>query len=174
MDSQSSNAGTVKITLSREYLDELKSKVEHGFNLLNEEARHLFAHAGILIPKHQRCQRCNAEGSVTNYDNRTKSTCDLCGGKGYDPPRTKSTSDTQTLQWKLKTDGRWMAMSKVKNPLFTNWWIVSVTDDGLFDISASDFNVKNVDCFKTLKEAQGYCQDREDLLSDRAEAANDY
>lgn len=40
--------------MTPERLDELRSKVEHGFNLINSEAREVFEHYGVAVPQLKR------------------------------------------------------------------------------------------------------------------------
>lgn len=163
------DAGTVKVALSREYLEELKSKVEYGFNLLNEEARHLFAHAGILIPKHKRCQRCNNDGTIkttipgtTTFETEA---CPVCRGRrGSSQTESGECAIKHKLQWSFDGKGRWIAGSGIHKPKgFDRPWIIKATQDGLFSISDSYFDMV-VDNFKTLPEAQEYCQKQTNRL----------
>lgn len=64
-------------------LAELRSKVEHGYNLLASEAREVFAHYGEPIEEaRKRCERCGGDCDV--WVNGMWERCELCQGTGYE------------------------------------------------------------------------------------------
>lgn len=162
-------AGTVTVRLSPEYLKELVEKVEHGFSLLNEEARHLFAHAGILVPKHKRCERCNNDGTIrtiipgtTRYETEV---CPICLGRRGPIPQPQPQRE---LSWQYNYGGRWRAASQNKKPDGSDrFWRIDATSAGTFDIEDSEFNLDDESReFSTLQEAKDFCQTRERAVAD--------
>lgn len=164
-------AGTVTVRLSQEYLKELAEKVEHGFNLLNEEARHLFAHAGILVPKHKRCERCNNDGTIrtiipgtTRYETEV---CPICLGRRGP---VQQTQPLRELSWAYDYKGRWIANSSDKDfQGDERTWKIDATTKGSFWIGRSDFIIDEDSCeFPTLQEAKDCCQKHERHIAECA------
>lgn len=61
-------------------IPELRSRVEHGFNLSNAEARAvLFLITGEHVPSRRRCESCNGNGGLP----LACMACPSCHGAGY-------------------------------------------------------------------------------------------
>lgn len=68
-------------------LAELRSKVEHGYNLINSEAREVFEHFGYKVPQRKRCRKCDGIGYVDGGYVCDCIPCLTCDGTGYEVKR---------------------------------------------------------------------------------------
>lgn len=80
--------GLVDVTqVSRDRLAELVSKVSHGYNLINSEAREVLEHFGAAVETRKRCDACGGKGSTCMDDKYLGRTicleCGACDGAGY-------------------------------------------------------------------------------------------
>lgn len=78
--------------ISRERLAELVSKVSHGFNLINPEAREVFEHFGVVVEQRKRCEACDGTGhGLPSHDIDGRivfmTECGSCSGSGYEVRR---------------------------------------------------------------------------------------
>ena len=68
--------------MTPERLEELRSKVKHGFNLINSEAREVFEHFGESIDPRKRCEDCAGVGEVWGIGGYMR--CPSCNGTRYE------------------------------------------------------------------------------------------
>lgn len=67
-------------------LPDMRSRVEHGMHLTNDEVRWLLAQVGYPVPRRRRCDACEGDGVFVSYLwTVSHIDCKVCHGAGYLP-----------------------------------------------------------------------------------------